>query len=43
VCGVQVIDDALEGSRILDVVTDGEEQPMRNVDEDGHLVEVIGG
>ncbi len=43
VCGVQVIDDALKGRRILDVVTDGKEQPMRNVDENGHLIEVLGG
>ena len=41
--GVQVLDDALQERRTLDVVADGKQKPMRNVDENGYLVEFLGG
>lgn len=39
--GVQVVEDGLDGRFGLDVIPDGEEEPVRDVDEDGHLVKVV--
>lgn len=41
VCRIQVVEDALERGIGLDVVPDAEDEPVRDVDEDGHLVEVV--
>ena len=41
VCRIQVVEDALERGIGLDVVPEAEDEPVRDVDEDGHLVEVV--
>ena len=38
---VQVTQEALQGGRGLDVVANGQEKPMRDVDENRHLVEIV--
>ena len=39
--GIQVVEDALEGRIGLEIVPEAENEPVRDVDEDGHLVEVV--